>query len=51
MDFQGTASGDGIIYISSDEDDTMECRSVCSMTDVLLSSEDEAIDSERFILS
>ena len=50
MDFQGAASGDGVIYFSSDEDDAMECRNFCSMMDVLSSSEDEDVDSEEIIL-
>ena len=41
-DFQGAAPGGGIIYISSDEDEAMECKSVSSITDFLPSSEDES---------
>ena len=41
MEFQGAAPGNGIIYISSDEHDAMDCQSLCSMTDVLSFSDDE----------
>ena len=40
-DFQGAAPGDGVIYISSDEDEAMECGSFSSFYDLLSSSEDE----------
>ena len=50
MDFRGAAPGDGVIYIASDEDDTMECSSFCSLTDTLASSDDEDIESEEIVL-
>ena len=49
-DFQGAAPGDGIIYISSDEEETMECRSVSSITDFLSSSEDESEEVAQMAL-
>ena len=50
MEFQGAAPGDGVLYISGDEDRAMECRSFCSMTDVLSSPEDEDVNSEEIVL-
>ena len=50
MDFQGAAPGNGIIFISSNEDDTMDCRKFCSMTDVLLFLEDEDLYIEEIVL-
>ena len=40
-DFQGAAPGEGVIYISSDEDEAMDCKSFSSFYDLLSSSEDE----------
>ena len=45
MDFVVAAQSDGtMIYISSEEDDGMDCRSVKSVSDVLLSSDQESED-------
>ena len=41
-DFQGAAPGEGVMYISSDEDEAMECKSFSSFYDLLSSSEDES---------
>ena len=40
-DFQGAAPSDGVVYISSDEDEVMECGSCSSFCDLMSSSEDE----------
>ena len=41
-DFQESTPGKGVIYISSDEDEAMECKSFSSFYDLLSSSEDES---------
>ena len=45
IDFVGAAQLDGsVIYISSEKDDGMDCRSLVSILDVLSSSDEESED-------